>query len=187
MLKLFRLNIRLCLLQEDVQEDWGWKLVAGEVFRPPKYPLLLAVMVGNGSQLCAMVSATLGKLNSPLMIPGFLIDHFLTIVFALLGFLSPSNRGSLATVMMIVWSFFGRFVIHSKKERSSLNNFCKQHWGLRIRPHICLSWWNQSQEECFPDCNCASHVGNLSWKICIPLILLPGSFLPSSSCLTSSS
>jgi transmembrane 9 superfamily protein 2/4 len=31
------------------------------------------------------------------------------LVFALLGFLSPSNRGSLATVMMICWTFFGRF------------------------------------------------------------------------------
>lgn len=28
-------------------------------------------------------------------------------VFALLGFLSPSNRGSLATVMLISWTFFG--------------------------------------------------------------------------------
>jgi len=30
-----------------------------------------------------------------------------TLVFALLGFLSPSNRGSLATVMMICWTLFG--------------------------------------------------------------------------------
>ncbi|KAF9528449.1 Nonaspanin [Crepidotus variabilis] len=74
-------------ISEDVQEDWGWKLVHGEVFRSPKNPLLLSVMVGNGAQLCAMVAVTL--------------------VFALLGFLSPSNRGSLATVMMVFWSFFG--------------------------------------------------------------------------------
>jgi len=74
-------------LSEDVQEDWGWKLVHGEVFRTPRYPLLLSVMVGNGAQLCVMVGVTL--------------------VFALLGFLSPSNRGSLATVMMICWTFFG--------------------------------------------------------------------------------
>jgi transmembrane 9 superfamily protein 2/4 len=47
-------------LQEDVQEDWGWKLVHGEVFRTPQYPLLLSVMVGNGAQLCAMVGVTLG-------------------------------------------------------------------------------------------------------------------------------
>lgn len=79
-------NILLCE-QEDVQEDWGWKLIHGEVFRTPRHPLVLSVMVGNGAQLCAMVGVTL--------------------VFALLGFLSPSNRGSLATVMMVCWTFFG--------------------------------------------------------------------------------
>ncbi|TFL04414.1 hypothetical protein BDV98DRAFT_562209 [Pterulicium gracile] len=74
-------------LSEDVQEDWGWKLVHGEVFRTPQNPMLLAIMSGNGAQLCAMIGVTL--------------------VFALLGFLSPSNRGSLATVMMVCWTFFG--------------------------------------------------------------------------------
>ena len=51
-------------LSEDVQEDWGWKLVHGEVFRPPKNPMLLSVMVGTGAQLCAMVSVTLGECRS---------------------------------------------------------------------------------------------------------------------------
>ncbi|KAG8756714.1 hypothetical protein FRC12_010483 [Ceratobasidium sp. 428] len=74
-------------LSEDVQEDFGWKLVHGEVFRSPRYPLVLSVLVGNGAQLSVMVGVTL--------------------VFALLGFLSPSNRGSLATVMIVFWTFFG--------------------------------------------------------------------------------
>ncbi|GBE81011.1 Transmembrane 9 superfamily member 1 [Sparassis crispa] len=74
-------------LSEDVQEDWGWKLVHGEVFRTPRHAMILSVMVGNGAQLSAMVGVTL--------------------VFALLGFLSPSNRGSLATVMMVCWTLFG--------------------------------------------------------------------------------
>jgi hypothetical protein len=47
-------------MQEDVQEDWGWKLVHGEVFRAPRYPMALSVMVGNGAQLCAMCAVTLG-------------------------------------------------------------------------------------------------------------------------------
>ncbi|KAF9566740.1 hypothetical protein CPC08DRAFT_747235 [Agrocybe pediades] len=74
-------------VSEDVQEDWGWKLIHGEVFRSPRYPLTLSVFVGNGAQLAVMAVVTL--------------------VFALLGFLSPSNRGSLATVMMVCWSIFG--------------------------------------------------------------------------------
>jgi len=74
-------------LSEDVQEDFGWKLVHGEVFRPPRFPMALAVAAGNGSQLCLMVG--------------------ITLVFALFGFLSPSNRGSLATVMLVFWTLLG--------------------------------------------------------------------------------
>lgn len=73
-------------LSEDVQEDYGWKLVHGEVFRPPQNPMILSVFVGNGAQLIAMVGVTL--------------------VFSLLGFLSPSNRGSLGSVMLVCWTFF---------------------------------------------------------------------------------
>lgn len=49
--------------------------------------MVLSMFVGNGAQLCAMTG--------------------ITLVFALFGFLSPSNRGSIATVMMICWTFFG--------------------------------------------------------------------------------
>lgn len=74
-------------LSEDVQEDYGWKLVHGEVFRMPTRPMVLSVMVGNGVHLVCMCAVTL--------------------VFALFGFLSPSNRGSLATVLLICWTLFG--------------------------------------------------------------------------------
>lgn len=72
---------------DTVQEDSGWKLVHGDVFRPPKRPLILAILVGNGAQL--------------FMMTGF------TIAFALLGFLSPSNRGGLGTVMVLLYTLFG--------------------------------------------------------------------------------
>ena len=73
-------------LSEDIQEDYGWKLVHGEVFRQPSRPMLLSVFVGNGMHLIAMLG--------------------ITLVFALFGLLSPSNRGSLATVLIICWTFF---------------------------------------------------------------------------------
>ncbi|KAK5797279.1 hypothetical protein F5H01DRAFT_359015 [Linnemannia elongata] len=73
--------------QEDFQEDFGWKLVHGDIFRTPAYPMLLSIIVGNGSQMFLMASVT--------------------ILFAALGFLSPSNRGSLATVMIVFYMFFG--------------------------------------------------------------------------------
>ncbi|KAF2703160.1 endosomal P24A protein-like protein [Pleomassaria siparia CBS 279.74] len=74
-------------VEDGVQEDSGWKLVHGDVFRAPKNPLFLAVVVGNGAQLFMMAG--------------------LTIAFALLGFLSPSNRGALGTVIIIFYTIFG--------------------------------------------------------------------------------
>ncbi|KAI8585494.1 hypothetical protein BDZ88DRAFT_432524 [Geranomyces variabilis] len=73
--------------QEDAQEDFGWKLVHGDVFRPPRHRMLLAVLVGSGAQLFLMTSVTLG--------------------FAVLGFLSPSSRGSLSTVILVFYVLFG--------------------------------------------------------------------------------
>ncbi|KAH7312418.1 hypothetical protein B0I35DRAFT_436949 [Stachybotrys elegans] len=74
-------------LEDGVQEDSGWKLVHGDVFRAPPKPLLLSILVGSGAQLFVMT--------------GF------TIVFALLGFLSPSNRGSLGTITIVLSTVLG--------------------------------------------------------------------------------
>ena len=74
-------------LEDGVQEDSGWKLVHGDVFRNPSHPLLLSIFLGNGTQLFVMT--------------GF------TIAFALLGFLSPSNRGSLGTIMILLYTVLG--------------------------------------------------------------------------------
>jgi transmembrane 9 superfamily protein 2/4 len=75
------------LPDDDVQEDSGWKLIHGDVFRPPQNTLALSVLVGNGAQL-------------------FLMAGF-TIAFAGLGFLSPSNRGALGSVMILLYCLFG--------------------------------------------------------------------------------
>jgi transmembrane 9 superfamily protein 2/4 len=75
------------LMEDGVQEDSGWKLVHGDVFRTPSHPLVLSVLLGNGAQLFVMA--------------GF------TIAFALLGFLSPSNRGSLGTIVILLYTVLG--------------------------------------------------------------------------------
>jgi transmembrane 9 superfamily protein 2/4 len=54
------------VMDDGVQEDSGWKLVHGDVFRPPKYPLPLSVLLGNGAQLFMMTGFTIGK-SSPLL------------------------------------------------------------------------------------------------------------------------
>jgi len=77
---------------DDVQEDFGWKLLHGEIFRAPERLMLLSVAIGSGAQLVAMATVTL--------------------VFALFGFLSPANRGSLSTVMIVTWTLFSYVAGH---------------------------------------------------------------------------
>ncbi|CAL9732837.1 transmembrane 9 superfamily member 1 [Monosporozyma unispora] len=74
-------------LDNDFQEDSGWKLVHGDVFRIPTKSMLLSILVGSGLQLFLMI--------------------VVSIFFAALGFLSPSSRGSLATVMFMLYALFG--------------------------------------------------------------------------------
>jgi len=48
-------------MQEEAQEEFGWKLVHGDVFRPPRKGMLLAVLNGNGVQIFSMTFITLGN------------------------------------------------------------------------------------------------------------------------------
>uniref|UniRef100_A0A3Q1EAT7 Transmembrane 9 superfamily member n=1 Tax=Acanthochromis polyacanthus TaxID=80966 RepID=A0A3Q1EAT7_9TELE len=72
---------------EDAQEEFGWKLVHGDVFRPPKKGMLLSVFLGSGTQIFIMT--------------------FVTLFFACLGFLSPANRGALMTCSVVLWVLLG--------------------------------------------------------------------------------
>ena len=75
--------------QEEAQEETGWKLVHGDVFRPPSNSDSLCVYVGTGVQFFGMI--------------------FVTMIFAALGFLSPSNRVGLMTAMLLLFVLMGPF------------------------------------------------------------------------------
>lgn len=72
---------------DDAQEEFGWKLVHGDVFRPPRKGMLLAVLLGSGVQVFFMA--------------------LITLFFACLGFLSPANRGALMTCAMVLYVCLG--------------------------------------------------------------------------------
>mmetsp|Transcript_8559 Transcript_8559/g.18799 ORF Transcript_8559/g.18799 Transcript_8559/m.18799 type:complete len:637 (+) Transcript_8559:178-2088(+) len=75
---------------EEAQEESGWKLVHGDVFRPPSFsPMLLSVLAGSGMQILAMTLATM--------------------VCALAGLTSPDNRGGLVTTLLMLYVFMGSF------------------------------------------------------------------------------
>ena len=70
------------LESKDSAEETGWKLVHGDVFRTPANPSLLSVLLGSGAQLFSAISFTL--------------------VFAVIGFLSPANSGAFVTALIIL-------------------------------------------------------------------------------------
>lgn len=74
-------------------EDYGWKLVANDVFRPPPHARLLCVLYGVGMQLFFMC--------------------FITLALSLAGIFSPSNRGGLLSCLLISFSLLA-FVAGSK-------------------------------------------------------------------------
>jgi len=74
-------------VSEEAQEEFGWKLVHGDVFRPPSYVMLLSVLLGSGTQIVVTFVITLG--------------------FACLGFLSPATRGGMMTSMLVLWVTLG--------------------------------------------------------------------------------
>jgi transmembrane 9 superfamily protein 2/4 len=97
-------------VEEDIQEDSGWKLVHGDVFRPPRHTLLLSVLVGNGAQIFVMLGVT--------------------VALAMFGFLSPSNRGWLTTISLLLYTVFG--CIGGYVSARVYKGFAGERWKLNI-------------------------------------------------------
>jgi len=68
-------------------EEYGWKLVHADVFRPPPMPMFLSAACGTGAQLLLMA--------------------LVVIFFAALGFMNPAHRGKLLTVEIVLFFIFG--------------------------------------------------------------------------------
>merc|ERR1719217_1397850 len=73
--------------KEELLEESGWKLVHADVLRTPPQSTLLATSLGTGMQLLCMA--------------------FISIACAMLGFLSPANRGSMLTVTLLLFVLMG--------------------------------------------------------------------------------
>ncbi|KAK6035053.1 endomembrane protein 70 [Cooperia oncophora] len=96
--------------QEDAQEEFGWKLVHGDVFRPPRNAMMLSVFIGAGCQTLLMVS--------------------ITLVFACLGFLSPANRGALITFALVFYVLFG--IVAGYVAARLYKTFQGVHWKTNV-------------------------------------------------------
>ena len=70
---------------EEILDEYGWKQVCNDVFRKPIHPEILSAMVGTGTQIMIMITYTL--------------------FFGVLGFFRPEARGSMLTMMIMVFVF----------------------------------------------------------------------------------
>lgn len=71
----------------DDAEETGWKLLHGDVFRPPSHPIILSVLVGTGAQIG---SASL-----------------LVLVAAVLRFVNPIKKGHTLTAVLVLFVLSG--------------------------------------------------------------------------------
>lgn len=92
--------------KEELLEESGWKLVHADVLRSPVNATLLATSVGTGMQLLCMA--------------------FISIGCAMLGFLSPANRGSMMTVSMLLFVLMGSVAGYTSAV--TYKTFKGSHW-----------------------------------------------------------
>lgn len=78
---------------DDFDNDVGWRMLRGDVFRAPAGAGMLSVLCGSGAQLVVVT--------------------FVTLLCVLLGIVSPHRRGNLVTGLLSLWicsSGFGGYV-----------------------------------------------------------------------------
>ena len=75
-------------VQAEISEEIsGWKLVAGDIFRPPPNTDLLCILVGDGVQILGMA--------------------FVVVLLAAFGVISPASHGALLTGMFFSYLILG--------------------------------------------------------------------------------
>lgn len=105
--------------QEDLlgdREDSGWKLVSGDVFRPPRGAVALSVLVGNGFQLLCMT--------------------FASLLLAMVGMISPGSRGMLITLLIGFFVFFAS--INGMVTASLIKFFRRRSWQAILLTSMAL-------------------------------------------------
>ena len=80
-------------INDNIIDEYGWKLVCNDVFRKPKNLMLFSTFIGTGIQL--------------------LLILLVSLIYNLLGYTHPEQRGNLLNQMVICFcfmSFFGGFI-----------------------------------------------------------------------------
>jgi transmembrane 9 superfamily protein 2/4 len=73
---------------EEAQEETGWKLVHGDVFRPPtSWPMVFSVLVGTGAQIGC--------------------SFFYAMLCAMVGLINPMKKGQTLTAILFLYVLCG--------------------------------------------------------------------------------
>lgn len=75
------------VIADEIIDEYGWKQVCNDVFRRPKNLMLLSSFIGTGIELFLMLLHSL--------------------IFSVLGFMSPERRGGLINLMIGVFCIMG--------------------------------------------------------------------------------
>ena len=88
------------------EEETGWKMIHGDVFRPPALINLFCAIVGAGAQIFATVLLLL----SAVLIGAFkVILLFLTITVLIVLNIQVTKRGALLTAMILIYALCALF------------------------------------------------------------------------------
>ncbi|KAJ1332227.1 hypothetical protein BSLG_008889 [Batrachochytrium salamandrivorans] len=94
--------------EDGAQEEFGWKMVHADVFRPPMFRMLLSVLVGNGAQLLYMGSVTLGALGTMALVFYVLFSTVSGYISAVLTKLFKESTGVKIIIfgVLLILNFF---------------------------------------------------------------------------------
>lgn len=108
-------------LERDLGDEYGWKQIHGDVFRPPAYPMLLSVFVGTGYQIATVT--------------------FFVIVFAIFGYVIPFCL----TLCQSHSCFFPPHKSYSGQRAVHGAWVAAVDGDLRVRGHLAHQWvlWGQ--------------------------------------------
>lgn len=94
-------------LERDLGDEYGWKQVHGDVFRPPPYNLAFSTLVGTGYQVRTRVSIVDSESRTsstqPCTVFQVLLVSLIVILFSIWGDIYV-GRGSLVTTIIFVYS-----------------------------------------------------------------------------------
>jgi transmembrane 9 superfamily member 2/4 len=98
-------------MMEDGTEETGWKLVHGDVFRPPSFsPMVLAVLSGTGAQIG--------------------VAFFISMVASILKLLNPVKKGHTLTAMVVLYVLCGCVAGYVS---ARVYKFCDaKHWRINM-------------------------------------------------------